>query len=224
MRQYELTYLVSDKVPEADLQKVTGTVAGYIAHDGGKLLKEEIWKRKKLAYPINKQDFATYVSINFELPAPKVNAFDRHIRLTREIIRHLLIVKDLGSEKLTLTQDEIVATEDIEAVVGGEKAFEAVEGETEESRDLQAIREKEDEKEEQVEEVKETEEPKEETPEVKEEITEEQETEKTEKVAEPEEKKETKKPRAKKAEKGENEADRLAKLDEELDNILKDEL
>ena len=66
MRKYELTYLISDNVPESDLNKVTGKINGYVTSLTGKILKEEIWGRRKLAYPIKKQDFATYVTINFE--------------------------------------------------------------------------------------------------------------------------------------------------------------
>ena len=94
MRQYELTYLISDNVPESDLNKVTGKVGGYVTSGSGKILKEEIWGRRKLAYPIKKQDFATYVTLNFEMPAEKVNEFEHNIFMSSKIVRHLMIVQD----------------------------------------------------------------------------------------------------------------------------------
>ena len=207
MRQYELTYLISDNVPESELNKVTGKVGGYITAGEGKILKEEIWGRRKLAYPIQKQEFATYVTVNFNLPAEKAHEFERNIILTSKIVRHLLIVKDFGEEKLTLTAEDIAETKEIEEVVGGEKAFEAVEGEKEESKDLMAVREKAEE--EKVEEIK-VEEPKEETaPEIKIDKPKEKEKKVTKKVA---------------PKKKEEEADRLSKLDKELDEILGEEL
>ncbi len=221
MRKYELTYLISDQVPENDLNKVTGKVAGFIDDLGGKVTKEDIWGRRKLVYPIKKQDFATYVTIYFNLGADKVFEFERDLRLTNTIMRHLLIVKDMGDEDMSLTAEEIAETAEIEEVIGGEKSFEMVEGETEESKDLMAVREEKNE-EPAVEE------------ETKEEIVE-------EKVEEPvvEEVKEVKKAKKvvkekaapaekvkpiKKAEKKEDEAERLSKLNDELDDILKDEL
>lgn len=143
MRKYELTYLISDKVQESDLNKVTGKISGVIGELGGKVAKEEIWGRRKLAYPIQKQDFATYVTLNFNLPALSVITLEREIKLTDGILRHLLIVKDMGDEEITLTADEIAGTNDIEAVIGGEKSFEAVVGETKESKNLMAKREEE---------------------------------------------------------------------------------
>lgn len=140
MRQYELTYLVSDNVSESDITKVTGKIGGYVSDEGGKVLKEESWGRRKLAYPINKQLFATYITTSFELEPDKLRSLEREIKHENDVIRHLLIVKEFGKEALTLTAEDIAATEEIEKVVGGEKSFEAVLGETEESKDLMAVR------------------------------------------------------------------------------------
>jgi small subunit ribosomal protein S6 len=261
MRQYELTYLVSDKISETDLNKITGKVGGFVSDAAGKVLKEEIWKRRKLAYPIKKQEFATYVTLNFELPVEAVRNLDQEIKLTPQIIRHLLILKEMGEEKLSLLSEEIVGAEEIESVIGGEKTFEAVEGMTEESRKLMATREEEEK--ETRDKGLEISENKTETeklqPEVKikepaptiEDVKKETETKKFEAVAE-EKPTEIEKPKKTKAETSaskepiqekskksptkeekikksikpdsSSEADRLAKLDEEIDNLLKDDL
>ena len=140
MRQYELTYLVSDSVSDSDITKVSGKVNAAIS--GGKILKEDNWGRRKLAYNIQKQQFATYIMLHFELEPEHLSELEHELKVSPEVIRHLLIVKDFGKEKLELTADEIAATEDIEEAAGSEKSFEVVEGETEESRDLMAKREK----------------------------------------------------------------------------------
>ncbi len=145
MRKYECTYLVSDEVREGDLNKVTGSVNGFVTGLGGKIVKEDIWGRRKLAYPIKKADFATYVTLFFDLPADKAFELDRDLRQTTAIMRHLTIIKEHGHEAITLSASEIAETAEIEEVIGGEKSFEAVEGQTEESFDLMAKREVEEE-------------------------------------------------------------------------------
>ena len=228
MRQYELTYLISDNVQETELNKITGKIGGYLSNLGGKITKEEVWGRRKLAYPIQKQEFATYVTVYFDLAASAVNEFEREIRLTTEIVRHLLIVQEFEHESLTLTAEDIAESEDIKAVVGGEKSFEAIQGETKESKNLMAVREAVEKEAEIEEEAK---------PEVKKtKKVEEMEVEKSE-VAEDETpaKKAAKKTPVAKAEKVEkalpkpkknkaDESERLSKLNEELDDILKDEI
>jgi len=212
MRKYEMTYLISDEVEEGNLNKVTGKIAGYIADAEGKIKKEDVWGRRKLAYPIKKEDFATYVTINFELPQDKVKGLEEDIKHTKGILRHMMIVRDYGDEIITLTKDEIANTEDIEKVVGGEKSFEAIEGETDESKDLMAKREEKEEKEttEQVEDKSKD-------------VVEEKTPEKAEKIEKkaPEKKKTA---TAKKDKDSNEEVERLSKLNEELDDILKDEL
>ena len=213
MRKYELTYLISDNVPESDLNKVTGKINGYVTSLTGKILKEEIWGRRKLAYPIKKQDFATYVTINFDLPADKTNELERNIFLSSKIIRHLMILKDFGDEELTLKADEIVNADEIASVIGGEKSFEAIEGETEESKDLMAVREKDDDKKEEVEEIVADVKVEEAKPAKKAA----KETEKKTETVEKEKKSKIKDQNV------ENEVDRLSKLDKELDDILGEE-
>ncbi len=238
MRQYELTYLISDLVPESDLNKVTGKIGSYISDLKGKVIKEEIWGRRKLAYPINKQDFATYVTIYFELPALSANDFDREIRLTNEVIRHLMIVKEYEHEEMTLTAEDIAVAAEVKNVVGGEKSFEAVEGETEESKRLMSVRESDEVKEEPKEEAVVAEEAKIEKKTASKKT--EEAIESVEVVAAEEPKASTKAPKEKKVvaeeekvekkakkpakEKKTDEAERLTKLNEEIDDILKDEL
>jgi len=234
LRKYELTYLISDEISESDLNKVTGKVAGYIAELGGEINKEEIWGRRKLAYPIRKQDFATYVTIFFGLPADKVKEFDREMRLTQSILRHLLIVREFNEEKLALSAEDIAAAQEIAEVAGGEKSFEAIEGETEDSKKLMSVREEAPKAEIVEEEVEVVEEPKKEKApkaaakkevEVAEEAEEIVEPEVAEEVVEEKVEKVAKAPVKKAVKKDSNdEAERLSKLNDELDDILKDEL
>ncbi len=233
MRQYELTYLISDEVKESDLNKVTGKVGGYISELGGKVTKEEIWGRRKLAYPIQKQEFATYVTLLLNLTGDKVQPLERSLKLDTTVIRHLLIIKDYGKDELALTTDEIAKTEDIEKVIGGERSFEAIEGETEESYDLHSRRKEDQTKEEnpskEIEEKVVTEEASVETEEVVEPVVEPESAEEEKVKEEPKAKKTTKKQKAEETAKPEEaeakkEADRLSKLDKELDEILGDDL
>lgn len=235
MREYELTYLISDDVLEKDLDKVTGKISGIISAEGGKVTKEEIWGRRKLTYPIKKQNFATYVTVWFEIEKDKNVEIEHELRVNLQIIRHLITVKIAKEEELKVTKEDIVGTEEVEDVIG-EKSFEVVEGETEASKDLMAVREKEE-----TQESKETETKKEPGAEAKAETevekpAEEKKTRKTKiekavveeaPIAEEkiEEEKPKKAPKAKKEVKPkEDEADRIKKLDEKLDELLGDDL
>ncbi|MCX6812493.1 MAG: 30S ribosomal protein S6 [Candidatus Berkelbacteria bacterium] len=208
MREYELTYLVSDDVLEKDLKAVSDKVAGIISASDGTISKEEPWGRRKLAYPIKKQNFASYFTLWITMPAEKVVAIDHELRVYPQVIRHLIVSKVQKNKELTVTTSDVVDTADVKDILG-EKSFEVVEGETEESKDLMATREiKSEDSKSQETNSKQILNSKSEIPN-KEEI-------KTEpvkaKVIKP--KKESK----------EDEADRMKKLDEKLDELLGDDL
>lgn len=265
MRQYEMTYLLSDKVNDNEITAATGKINGIITGRKGKVLGEENWGRRKLAYPIAKQDFATYITLNFELEPDQLAKVIRDLRLSKEVIRHLIVVKDYGKEELKLSADEIAETEEIEEVVGGEKSFEAIEGETEQSYELMAKREEDkDTKDDEISQPNATKDTAEEGAEeketteeiIKEETKEDNSAQKDAEKVETKEVTRPKKPANKKSEptevkeeiktvkpekktakkavksevvddkkqKAEAEADRLAKLDEEIEGILGDDL
>jgi len=226
MREYELTYLVSDNVLEADLKKVSDKVAAFITDAEGKISKDESWGRRKLTYPINKQNFATYITLWFELDGQKLAEIDNEVKVMPQIIRHLITLKVEKNEVLSVASEDVVAAQEVENVIG-ERSFEVVEGQTEESKDLMAKRETSEEVEEDQKVVEETKDDKlVDEKKSKEEIVEE------EKLAEPKVEKPKKskkpvseeKPAKQKKESKEDESDRIKKLDEKLDELLKDDL
>ena len=257
MREYELTYLVSDEVLEKDHKIITDRVAGIISDEGGKVSKEETWGRRKLTYPIKKQNFATYVTVWFRLPKEKIGDIEHELQVHPQIIRHLIVVKvaksdpsrlarrswlgqaqtEAEAEELVVTKEDIVGTQDVEKVIG-EKSFEQIEGQKDKSYDLMAKREiaqpEETEKLKNLKTKKQRKEKEDIEPEVekkakkiikKEVITEKPVEIKTEaKIEPPIEKPRPKadQPVAEKEEKKDDEADRIKKLDEKLDEILKE--
>ena len=68
MKEYELTVLIHPDL-EVDLEAPLDKVRKLVKDSGGKVLGEDNWGKKKLAYRINGQDFAVYVALNVELPA-----------------------------------------------------------------------------------------------------------------------------------------------------------
>jgi small subunit ribosomal protein S6 len=237
MREYELTYLVSDEVLESDLNKVTRKVSGFISNVGGKIKKEEIWGRRKLAYPIRKQNFANYITLWVGLPADQIASTNHELQVMSRVLRHLLIIKARDEEQRKITKEDIIEDEELEKVIG-DKSVEIIAGETEESYNLMAKRESsEEEEEEERPETEKIKEDKEEKPKKKqktkdkeikakevkegaEAIADKKVGKETKKVKESKVKKEVKKP----AEKEDDEADRIKKLDEKLDELLKDDL
>lgn len=94
MNQYEVAVLYHPDL-EIDLQKAESRVKKIIEDNQGKITKTDNWGKRKLAYPIKKQDFAVYVFYTAELPGESVAKIEQTFNITDEIIRFLITRPDL---------------------------------------------------------------------------------------------------------------------------------
>ncbi len=92
-RDYELVVLLHPDL-EIDLEKPLGKVRKIIADNQGEITKEENWGKRKLAYSINKEDFAMYVYMEVALPAETVKKLQSTLNITDEVLRYLLTAVD----------------------------------------------------------------------------------------------------------------------------------
>ncbi len=93
MKEYELTVLIHPDL-ESDLEKPLTKLRGIITDNGGEIIKESNWGKKKLAYRIAKEDFAVYVNLELNLPPTAVAKISNVLNITEELLRYLLIAVD----------------------------------------------------------------------------------------------------------------------------------
>ncbi len=93
MKEYELTVLIHPDL-EADLDTPLAKVRDIVTTAGGTIVKEDNWGKKKLAYAINREEFAVYVSFDVELPADAPLKISNIFNITDEVLRYLLVKVD----------------------------------------------------------------------------------------------------------------------------------
>lgn len=91
--QYELAVLY-DPGLEVDLSKAEERVTKILADNGGKVVSTDNWGKKKLAYPINKNDHAIYVFYIVTLPPASLGKVEAILNITDEVIRYLIVRQD----------------------------------------------------------------------------------------------------------------------------------
>lgn len=99
MNEYELTVLIHPDL-EVDLEKPLAKVRDIVKTAGGEIVKEDNWGKKKLAYKINKEDFAVYVYMDVKLPAEAPLKISNTLNITEEVIRYLLVKADAKGRAL----------------------------------------------------------------------------------------------------------------------------
>lgn len=94
MNEYEIAVLYHPDL-EIDLEKATSRVEKILADNKAKVVNVDNWGKRKLAYPIAKQDFAVYVFYTVEILAENVRKVEQTFNITDEIIRFLITKPDL---------------------------------------------------------------------------------------------------------------------------------
>lgn len=105
MRDYELTVLVHPDL-EMNIEPATIKVKELVEKHGGKIVTEENEGKKRLVYPIKKQDYAVYCFYTVQLPADAPSKIESALNITDEIIRYLLVSVDPRKAKYEAKQAE----------------------------------------------------------------------------------------------------------------------
>lgn len=97
-QHYELIYLISNKYSEDELEPIKSNVLKLIKDNGGQITYQEDWGKRKLVYSIKNFFHAYYQLIEFDLLPEKLKNIDKTLRLSEEIIRHLVVKKKIKTE------------------------------------------------------------------------------------------------------------------------------
>ncbi|HSX30254.1 MAG TPA: 30S ribosomal protein S6 [Candidatus Saccharimonadales bacterium] len=94
MNQYEIAVLYHPDL-EIDLDKATTKVEKIFTDNKGKVTNVDNWGKRKLAYPIKKNESAVYVFYTLDIPAESVRKIEATLNITDEVIRFLITRPDL---------------------------------------------------------------------------------------------------------------------------------
>lgn len=114
VREYELALLLSPSLSESDAEGfVQSFISGLLADAKAEVTFQDFWGRKRLAYPIQKEESAYYVILRFTCDGSNLVKLDEEIRIEGKILRHLLTVVEKGDIAMTLAEIEAWNTENL---------------------------------------------------------------------------------------------------------------
>ena len=118
MNQYEVAILYHPDL-EIDLEKASSRVVKIFTDNGGKVVSEDNWGKRKLAYNIKGNEHAVYVFYTLEMPGEGVRKVESTLNITDEVIRFLITRPDL---KAIAKADAAKAEKAAKAAARGESA------------------------------------------------------------------------------------------------------
>ncbi|MFO1130085.1 MAG: 30S ribosomal protein S6 [Rickettsiales bacterium] len=87
-RFYDLSYLIKQDISSVDLEKINNDIISLIVSYGGKIVKQEYWGLRPLAYKINGNSKAHYMFFNLDIPNNEcIIELEQKIKYSNEIIR-----------------------------------------------------------------------------------------------------------------------------------------
>ncbi len=92
-QHYELLYLVAATMTEEEVHKVREQVKRMLAKYESKITLEESQGKKRLAYPVDKNHQGYYELLEFDLEGAKLVELERELRLSNELLRHIVVKK-----------------------------------------------------------------------------------------------------------------------------------
>lgn len=93
-RDYELGFILNPEVSEEQTRTILDRVEQVVANYNGQIVRINQWGRRRLGYPIEHHRDGFYVFIDMILTPETVIELDRTLKVSEEVLRHLVKRRD----------------------------------------------------------------------------------------------------------------------------------
>ena len=93
-RDYEIGFILNPEVSEEQTRTILERIEQIVARYDGQVFKVNQWGRRRLAYPIEHHRDGFYVFIDTILTPETVSELDRTLKVSEEVLRHLILKRD----------------------------------------------------------------------------------------------------------------------------------
>ena len=93
---YEVMYVIPSKFSDTEIDGITAKVGTLFAKHGAKVEKTDNLGKIKLAYPIKKERYGTYMLAFIDMEGEKLEKLDQDLRLSDEVLRHVMVKRAKG--------------------------------------------------------------------------------------------------------------------------------
>jgi small subunit ribosomal protein S6 len=94
LRQYETGFVLSPALSEEETTQFIQQMAEIVAQKKGHMVRQDIWGKRRLAYPIKRFQEGVYVFFTYEGPGDVSAEMERRFKQTDTVIRFMTVLKD----------------------------------------------------------------------------------------------------------------------------------
>ncbi len=99
MPLYESTFIAKQDLSKQQVTAIADQFTDILKQGGGKVVKNEYWGLRPLAYRIDKARRGHYTMLGIDAPAAALHEMERNMRINEDVMRHLTVrVEELEEE------------------------------------------------------------------------------------------------------------------------------
>lgn len=94
MRQYETGFVLSPTLSEEETAQFLQQMSEIVTQKKGRLVKQDVWGKRRLAFPIKRYQEGFYVFFTYDGPGDVSLELERRFKQSDAVIRFMTVVKD----------------------------------------------------------------------------------------------------------------------------------
>lgn len=91
IKDYESMIILTPQLSQDEANKANENAISVITDNSGELIKTDVWGKRQLAYPINKQTEGYYYINYFKIDSDKIKDIQRMYNINESILRFIVI-------------------------------------------------------------------------------------------------------------------------------------
>jgi small subunit ribosomal protein S6 len=92
MNKYELVCIIHPDLDEAAFNESVEKINSWIKDVDGEIITTDIWGKRRLAYPIQKQREGQYILFNASIPPENIVRLEQNLRFLEPLMRYMITV------------------------------------------------------------------------------------------------------------------------------------
>lgn len=93
-RDYELGFILKPEVNEEQTGAILTRISQVVTNHDGNIVRVNQWGRRRMAYPIEHHRDGYYIFIDMILTPETVAELDRTLKVSEDVLRHMVIRRD----------------------------------------------------------------------------------------------------------------------------------
>lgn len=122
MRQYETGFVLSPTLSEEETTQFLQKMAEIVVQKKGHMVKQDIWGKRRLAFPVKRFQEGFYVFFTYDGPGDVSLELERRFKQSDAVIRFMTVLKDprdlVRRKKKRRAEDAAMAAQATPATTG----------------------------------------------------------------------------------------------------------